>query len=76
VLRKQEYLQKYFKAGRKVKKNEMAHTEMTEDVQYDLQKVEVKRWGKKSNDKEEQAFFPKGGLDSCRYHENYRCFDL
>lgn len=46
MVRKQECLWKYFKAGQKVKKIEMAHTEMTEDVQYDFKKLQVKRWRK------------------------------
>jgi hypothetical protein len=36
-----------------VKKNGRAHSEMTEDVQHDLQKPKVKRWRKKPNNKEE-----------------------
>jgi hypothetical protein len=50
---------KFFKAGRKVKKNETTHTEMTEDVQYDLQNPKAKRWRKSQRIKKSRYSFVK-----------------
>jgi hypothetical protein len=52
VIKKQEQQRTFFKADWKVKQNDTAHTEVIKYVQYDLQKPKVKRWEKKSNNKD------------------------